>query len=303
MIPERIDLKTGFLCNNNCRFCVQAHKKRFGNKPSKELKRLLKESSSSYKGVVFTGGEITIREDIFDLVEYAKKIGYSLIQIQTNARMFAYKNFCLKLIKAGANEFAIAIHGHSSVLHDYLTTSDNSFMQTVNGIANLISLNQKVLTNTVVVKSNYRHLSDICKFLINLGVRQIQFSFVHILGNAAINKYSVVPRKSLVRPYLHEALDLATASNIRATTEAMPYCFMRGYEQYVSEKNIPKTKVYDLDYTIEDFTIIRKEEAKSKGAVCSHCCRYQLCEGPWREYPELFGWDEFKPVIQSRIGR
>lgn len=296
MILERIDLKTGFLCNNNCRFCVQAHKKRFGNKTSKELKRRLRESASFYGGVVFTGGEATIREDIFDLVEYAKKLGYSLIQIQTNARMFAYRNFCLRIIEAGANEFAIAIHGHTPALHDYLTSSNNSFRQTVNGIVNLISLNQKVLTNTVITKPNYRHLPDIAEFLISLGVRQIQFSFPHILGNAAINVDSVVPRKSLVEPYLHKALDLATASNIRATTEAMPYCFMQGYEQYISEEIIPKTKVYDLDYIIEDFTIIRKGEAKLKGAVCNTCCQHGVCEGPWKEYPEIFGWSEFNPI-------
>ncbi len=295
---ERIDLKTGFICNNNCRFCVQAHKKEFGNKSTHELKKYLKNSAKMCHCVVFTGGEATIREDIFELVAFAKKLGYTLIQIQTNGRRFAYKEFCLKMIEAGANEFAIAIHGHNPELHDYLTATKGSFEETLQGIRNLISLHQKVLTNTVITKSNFRHLPEVSRLLVQAGVPNIQFAFVHVLGNASKYRLSIVPRKSLVAPYVKRAIDIGSSAGAKMTTEAIPFCFMPGYERYIAETHIPRTKVFDLDYTIEDFTLVRQNEAKVKGQICTACKHRKICEGPWKEYAEMFGWHEFQPCME-----
>jgi len=297
---ERIDLKTGFLCNNNCRFCVQAHKKKFGNKKSSELKKYIKTSFPHFQGVVFTGGEASIRDDFFDLVSFAKKIGFTTIQIQTNGRIFAYKDFCVKAIKAGATEFAIAIHGHTSQLHDYLTGASDSFQQTLQGIKNLAGLDQLIITNTVITKPNYPYLPDIAKLLIDLKIFRIQFAFVHAMGNALKNANSMIPRKSLVEPYVKKAIDIGLSGHARMTTEAIPYCFMDGYDEFVGEKNIPKTKVFDLDYTIEDFTVVRRNEGKIKDEKCRLCSFFEACEGPWKEYPEIYGWEEFQPVLKRK---
>lgn len=295
---KRIDLKTGFLCNNNCFFCVQGHKKKFGNKETRELKKYLEKSAKEgYKGVVFTGGEPTIRPDIIDLVKHAKKTGFELIQIQSNGRRFAYKDFCEEIIAAGANEFSPALHGHIPELHDYLTRCPGAFAQTIRGIKNLKNLNQRILTNTVIVKSNYRHLPAIAKLLVKLGVGQFQFAFVHALGHAAENFDSVVPRKSLVEPYVKQALDVGLKAGVRVMTEGIPYCFMEGYERYIAEEIIPDTKIYDLDNVIEDYSKLRMNEGKKRGPACKKCRYFKKCEGPWREYPEKFGWAEFKPVL------
>ena len=37
---KRVDIKTGFLCNNNCYFCVQAQNKCSGNRSLDEIKKL-----------------------------------------------------------------------------------------------------------------------------------------------------------------------------------------------------------------------------------------------------------------------
>ena len=293
---RRVDLKIGFICNNNCKFCVQAHKKEFGKRSIRQLKQHLEYEAANYKEVVFTGGEPTINDDIISLIEHSKRLGYSLIQVQSNGRMFAYKDFCLKIVEAGANEFAIAIHGHIAKLHDYLTSSEGGFKQTIKGIENILSMGQRVITNTVITKSNYRHLGDIARLLVHIGIKQFQFAFIHILGNSAKYIDAMVPRKTLVESYVKKALDIGILAKAIVMTEAIPYCFMRGYEKYIAEENIPKTKIYDLDYIIDDFTEIRQKEGKTKDKQCKYCYYYNICEGPWREYPEKFGWGEFKPI-------
>ena len=84
-------------------------------------------------------------------------------------------------------------------------------------------------------------------------------------------------------------------------TEAIPYCLMSGYEDYVAERIIPDTIIFDAEGVIEDYTLTRCTEGKSKGPDCSRCFYFKLCEGPWKEYPEMFGWDEFKPIEKSDV--
>ncbi|MEW5895026.1 MAG: radical SAM protein [Candidatus Omnitrophota bacterium] len=297
-MTKRIDLKTGFLCNNNCRFCVQGHKKRFGNKGTEELKEYLSRAAGEgYKAVVFTGGEPTIRQDIVDLVKYARSCGFQFIQIQSNGRKFAGLDFCKALIAAGANEFAPAIHGPNAAIHDFLTQSKGSFYETAKGIKNLKGLGQKVMTNTVITRANYRHLPQIARLLVRLKVDQFQLAFVHAIGSAGDNFDDVVPRKLLVVPHVKQALDAGIKAGINVMTEAIPYCFMTGYEDYVAEERIPETKILDLDSVVENFTATRRDECKVKDEKCRGCKYFERCEGPWKEYPEHFGWAEFTPVI------
>ena len=296
-IMKRIDLKTGFLCNNDCRFCVQAHKKKFGNKNTEELKNCLSQAAQEgYQSVVFTGGEATIRPDIIDLVKFAKKTGFNLIQIQSNGRRFADLDFCKEMLAAGVNQFNPALHGHNSKVHDYLTQRDGAFKQTVKGIINLKQLNQRVITNTVITQTNYRYLPQIALLLIKLNVNQFQLAFVHAVGNAWKNFDSVVPRKLLVAPYVKRALNISINSGVIAMTEAIPYCLMTGYEDYVAEEKIPDTKIFDLDNIVENFTDTRKNNCKIKANKCRMCKYFEKCEGPWKEYPQHFGWGEFHPV-------
>ena len=216
--------------------------------------------------------------------------------MQSNGRMFAYKDFCKSLLDAGANEFALAIHGHIPVLHDFLTQSKGSFYQTLKGIKNLLALKQLVITNTVITKPNYRHLPNIARLLLDCGVRDIQFAFVHVLGNASKYASSIVARKSMIAPFVHRGLTLGLEKGANMMTEAIPYCFLTGFESCVAEERIPETKVFDLNFTIQNFSFVRRNEGKAKGLCCKKCIYQKKCEGPWREYPQLFGWSEFRPV-------
>jgi len=256
----------------------------------------LQEARKDCAGVVFTGGEPTIREDIIDLIRYAKSLEFEIIQIQSNGRMFCYEKFCDAIIIAGANEFSPAIHGHTARLHDCLTTSEGSFEQSIAGIKNLKKRRQRVITNTVITKSNYRHLPQIAQILVYLEVDQYQFAFVHALGTAEENFESTVPRMSMIMPYVKKGLDVGIAAGKKVMTEAVPYCFMQGYEEYVAERIIPDTKIYDHNRITDNFTEVRRKEGKLKGPECRQCKHFQYCEGPWREYPEKFGWGEFNPV-------
>jgi MoaA/NifB/PqqE/SkfB family radical SAM enzyme len=296
-VPDRLDIKVGFACNNRCRFCVQGMKReRFKRRDLEEIFTIL-EKNRGRDGVVFTGGEPTLHPGILDMVRKARELGYRSIQIQTNGRMFSYQKFCRDVIEAGATEVSPALHGHLAALHDNLTTVPGSFEQTVSGVRNLKGMGVLLVTNTVITRSNFRHLPEIAQLLVSLGVDQYQLAFVHPVGSAGSDRNfaSVVPRFELLEPFLKRALDVGIREGRVVMTEAVPYCFMEGYEQYIGEHIMPLTKIFDAEGVIDDYRDYRLAEGKVKGPPCENCGFADDCEGPWREYPERFGWSEFRP--------
>jgi MoaA/NifB/PqqE/SkfB family radical SAM enzyme len=297
---ERVDMKVGFYCNNRCAFCVQGRKRdSLPAKKTEEIEVSLKEAFNKGKReVVFTGGEPCLHPDFFELVKIAKRIGFEEIQIQTNGRIFAYPGFCIKTIKAGATQFGPSLHGHTAEIHDFLTGAEGSFAQTTQGIKNLKKLNQFVLTNSVITTKNCKYLPELAKLLVSFGVNQYQFAFIHIAGTALENKDWIVPKKSEIISYVKKGLDVGIKAGVKVMTEAIPYCLMKGYEDCVAEEFMPETRIYDSDFVVEDYGKYRRESGKGKikREKCKECKYNNICEGPWKEYIDIFGWDEFKPV-------
>lgn len=297
---KRVDIKTGFLCNNNCIFCVQADNKFKGNRTLDEIKQNLIECKKTCNSAVFTGGEVTIRDDFFEFIKFAKKLGYKKIQIQSNGRMFNSLKFCKKTIEAGADQFALSLHGYNPKQHDEFTRSPGSFLQVVKGIKNLKKLGADILINTVIVKQNYKDLPKIAKLLVSLDVNQFQFSFLHIMGNAFERAIELTPTKTEIMPYLKKALQIGIDSNISVMIEAIPFCLLEKYYKYSSDYYMPDTMIRGLEIqNTDDFTKQRRDSGKVKFKQCKECKFDLVCEGPWREYPEIFGNSEFKPVKDS----
>jgi MoaA/NifB/PqqE/SkfB family radical SAM enzyme len=298
---QRVDLKLGFSCNNRCSFCVQGDKRAtHGPRSLDRVRRDLADGlQRGARQLVLTGGEPTLYEGLFDVIRLARKLGYDGVQIQTNGRLFCYERVCRAAIEAGATEFSPALHGARADVHDGLTRAPGSFDQTVRGIENLVRLGQQVITNSVITTPNFRELAELGRTLVALGVAQFQFAYVHIVGSAAEFQDVVVPRKRDIMPHVIQGLEVGRAAGVRCLTEAIPFCLLPGYESHVAERVIPDAVVYDADHVIADHRVYRRSEGKAKGPRCGECRWDAECEGPWREYPERFGWEEFVPVTEN----
>lgn len=298
MTARRVDIKVGFQCNNLCHFCVQGDKRdRFPDRPlPRILADLRRARREGIDGVVFTGGEPTLHRGLLEAVAAARTLGFRGIQIQTNGRSAAYPDYCRRLKDAGATEFSPALHGPDAKTHDGLTRAPGSFKQTVQGVRNAVACGLSVITNSVVTSSNYRKLPALARLLVGLGVRQYQFAFIHIVGRAWENRSWIVPRKSDAMPFIRKGLDVGLRAGVRCYTEAIPYCLMKGYEGCVAERIIPDGPVVDAEETLKSFRAYRQAHGKAKRAECRRCRWDAVCEGPWKEYPEIHGWDEFVPV-------
>ncbi len=298
---KRADIKVWFACNNQCDFCVQWDKrKKFKQRTLEEIKSILdREYKQWARALVFTWWEPTIHTKLIESVEYAKEIWYKQIQIQSNGTRFWNIDYSKKLVKAWVTEFSPSIHWFKPETHDKQVKHPWAWQKVIKWIINLRKLNQRIIINSVITKENYKQAPELASLLIKLGVNQFQFAFVHILWSADKNKDIVVPKKTNIMPYIKKALDLAKKAKIPAFTEAIPYCLMQWYEYAIAEQIIPEMSISDAEARVDSYTDYRWNEWKAKREDCKKCIKYNICEGPWKEYPDIYGWEEFIPILKK----
>ena len=301
-MADKLDLKVGFACNNHCDFCIQGDKRI--HYPQRDFKTLYVEmkkarEEDNVRDICITGGEPTVHTDIIKIIATAKKLGFTNIQVQSNGMKFGDPQFFFSLLKAGITEFAPSIHGSTAQMHDDLVKCEGAFDRGIRGLELMKKFSQRVLMNTVITNKNYKDIPAIAKLLVSYDVKQIQFAFVHIGGTAWKNKDWLVPKKSDCLPYVKEGLDIARAAGITCMVEAVPYCLMKGYEDCVAEDYMPDARIFDANGLMESYKDykLNSGKGKAKREACKNCKYFTRCEGPWHEYPDMFGWDEFIPVI------
>jgi len=172
-----LEIKLGNLCNNKCSICSLLGKKSIKNKSLAEIKKELEQIRKEHSELIISGGEPTLREDLFDVIKYAKQLGFVSITLRTNGRMLSYMNYCKRVAEAGIDNFDVYIYGHKPELHDSITRVEGSFEQTVEGIKNLVSLGQNVQASVLINRMNYKELINIVNFLNFLNISELRFIY------------------------------------------------------------------------------------------------------------------------------
>ncbi|UCC91784.1 MAG: radical SAM protein [Candidatus Aenigmatarchaeota archaeon] len=307
MITRKLSLILGYECNNNCRFCYCADKRERNIPPktTKEAKRELEEGiKRGCNFVDFLGGEPAIRKDIFELVIYAKKLGFRTVGMTTNGRMFYYRDFVEKLIKCGLNHVIFSIHGHTPELHDYLTRSPGAFRQATAGMKNVKEINPNIYicTNTVIVRANYKYLPKIAENNIKLGADACEFIFIHPRGNAYRNFEEIVPTFQEIVDYIPKTIKVGQTHKIsHFVMRYVPFCYMLGvgYDFYLSEyesRDRLREEHVGPEFRDLDVEKNRREYGRVKGEQCKACKYYNVCEGIFKEYAEKRGCGELIPM-------
>jgi MoaA/NifB/PqqE/SkfB family radical SAM enzyme len=300
-------LRVGLACNNRCSMCAGTWTSQAKLSTNEMIQKLEIGSQYGFDEVVISGGEPTVRQDIPAIANAARRLGYQSIVLQTNARRLSNMNFSSQLIKAGITRFLVSVHGATSVQHDNQTRIQGSFDQAITGIRNINNLSDgaaRIAVHSVILPSNYKSLSEIVDLVFSLGIPMLKLSYVVPVGRASgIFNHQTCPTMTEILPYLFSAIDhfISLYRNTLMTSISIgyiPLCLLSGYEDFSDEKSVPTTYFMNDNYELElaDEKIVARD-LKIKGKNCVACKHNQICGGLWREYPEYFGWGEFKPVV------
>jgi MoaA/NifB/PqqE/SkfB family radical SAM enzyme len=290
---RKIEIVTGFTCNNNCMFCSVGDKLRSFDKTTDEiLDDIDRAVSENPEEINFTGGEPSIRKDILKLVSYTKSKGIKQIRMTTNGRMFSYEKFTEDIVRAGLTGAIFSVHCPDPEIHDSLTGAKGGFEQTMKGLKKLYSLVKTIDVNTVITSRTYKLLPQNME-LIKGYVRSVCIIFPTIDGHLKLNR-GLIPKMKDSEEYIHKAIDVLKSAGKQTWTMNYPVCFMKGYESYSTLTEL-KTKMFwpHMDTILDEK---RKTDCVQVEA-CGRCKYRIVCPGVMKGYVDAMGTDEIKPVL------
>lgn len=331
-LTKRIDLNVGYSCNLRCRFCYYINDVRARNKnkdlSTEECKRLIQyHYRCGMKVLEFTGGEPTIRKDLFELVRYAQEVGFSNISIITNGIHLANMGYARELVQSGISDFLFSLHGSSAKTHDFITCVPGSYRLLLKAVENLLGMGVRVRFNSVVTGTSLHDIYARAKLFRSLGVKIINFIMFNPIEQASCAEEINFFRYSEAVPYIKQVIDEMGESFEKLTIRYLPFCFMPGYESYI--QNVHQVH-YDHDewnyyqraYIREPYwkwvggvlfgllllprkkrwSVLGLEHAKHaaileahtflhkcKLAPCLRCSYRFICGGLWKRYALRFG--------------
>lgn len=270
-----LDLRTGYACNNRCRFCDQAG--RVGEAPLDALVAVLRAGKAD--GVWLAGGEITLRPDLPRLIAAAREAGYRRVGLQTNGRILAAAGAAASLRGAGLTDAVVALHAPAAELHDWLTGQAGSFRQALLGLRRLREAGVATRVASVVTRSTTEVLPALARLAVEVGAGGHRWHVARATPD-------LEPRFPLVQRPLLAALDLARDARVEADTVGVPLCFLPGHLSAAGES---ATRVFPPG--LEEAPV-----ARAKGPPCRGCAVADSCQGPTSAYVARWGWEEFVPV-------
>ncbi len=236
IITKRIVLQVGYTCNARCKFCY--YRKALESKKVRDLtfpeikKRLEKARRFGKTQVDLSGGEPTIRRDIFQITEHARQIGFRTVCVITNGLRTFNVDFCKSLQGSGVNEFLFSLHSPKEEEHDWLTSVKGSWKKVIQSIENADALKIPYRTNTVVSNMNYGDLDRLYDILKPFQPDAVNFlvynpSTAEFPEKGEIVDYHVVGKK--INDFIETYEKHLKTINVRW----LPFCFLKG-----NEKNI-----------------------------------------------------------------
>lgn len=212
--PHRMDLMVSAMekggewnCNQRCVHCYAAGQK---NSKEEELstedwKKIIEKCrKEGIPQLTFTGGEPTMREDLFELIESAK---WFVTRLNTNGIKLT-KEYCEKLKEASLDSMQITFYSSDEQIHNTLVGA-KMYQYTVDGIKNALEAGISVSINTPLCTLNKDYVKTL-EFLHSLGVLYVTCSGLITTGNA--EKES------------SEKLQLSTDEIKEILKEAVEYC-------------------------------------------------------------------------------
>jgi pyruvate-formate lyase-activating enzyme len=287
-------------CINDCLFCSEKLRMDWPVPSNKEVKEILDKDCKSFSYIVFSGGEPGLREDICELIKYAKDLGY-YVTLFSNGRLFSNLEFAKRVAAAGLDSILIPLHGYPAEIHDAITQQPGSFEQTVSGIKNLVSFKVKVIVKIIPNKINYKNLDQLASFVSSLSAsgytNTVAFDMLSLVGSALKNKDIISTKLSNMAPYIEKAIDVLAGSknNLGIHINSLPLCLIdRKYWKYIQNSRLKEEIKIGLDekkMTVPSYT------GQAIAPSCKGCIMQEKCPGTWPTYFEVYGDKELKPIV------
>jgi len=152
-IPISVQVDLTYRCNERCVHCYLDHDDH-GEMTTAEIKHLLEELAEAGVFILtFSGGEIFLRKDFFELLTYARRTLQFCVKLKTNALMIREREAAL-LRELGVESIQVSIYSHRPEVHDAITLVPGSLKRSLAAIRFLKSQGLRVIMANVLMVQN-----------------------------------------------------------------------------------------------------------------------------------------------------
>jgi len=168
-IPMSVQLDLTYRCNERCVHCYLDHDDH-GEMTTAEIKRLLDELAEAGVFILtLSGGEIFVRKDFFEIVEYARFHLTFCVKLKTNAILIRERE-AARIRDLGVESIQVSIYSHRPEVHDGVTLVPGSLNRSLAAIRFLKSQGLKVIIANVLMTRNLADYPGVRALAAELGV-------------------------------------------------------------------------------------------------------------------------------------
>src|SRR2546427_10064578 len=163
-----VQLDLTYRCNERCVHCYLDHDDH-GEMTTAEIKHLLDQLAEAGVFILtLSGGEIFMRKDFFEILEYARKLTFC-VKLKTNAVMIRERE-AARIRDLGVESIQISIYSHRPEVHDAITLVPGSLEKSIRAIRFLKSQGLKVIIANVLMTRNMQDYPGVRALAAELGV-------------------------------------------------------------------------------------------------------------------------------------
>ena len=171
--PVLSEIALTYRCQNRCFFCYASSPERGRTVPemsTAEVKVVLDRivDQARVPTVSFTGGEPTLRDDLPELIAYAR--GRNLrTNLITNGIRCASEPYVAQLAEAGLHSAQVSVEAGDAGTHDAVVANPGAFERTMQGVRNLKAASIHTHPNTTINARNRHALLPLIDTLARWG--------------------------------------------------------------------------------------------------------------------------------------
>ncbi len=132
--------------------------------------------------ILFSGGEPVLREDLFELADFATEQGLR-IALSTNGTLIT-EEIARKISQAGFAEAGISLDGIGAN-NDRFRGQDGAYQTALAGIRNCVSLGVRVSLRLTITRFNYQEIPAIFQLIEDEGVARVCFYHLAYSGRGS----------------------------------------------------------------------------------------------------------------------
>ena len=284
-----IEISADYRCNNRCVGCPAVDHGGPSMATLQVLAALRDGRRDGARRLWLGGGEPTTRPDLVRIVAAARSLGYEAVKLQTNGMMLAYPEVVERLVAAGVTEINVSIKGARAATHDRLTRTPGCFDLMCRAIENAAAHPVRLEGDYLAYRSNVGELPEAARDFAARGLAHLNVWLLSAAG--APEARDEVPRIS----DLVESL-AAAAAHIPITSLHTPPCTLPA-ELTAARFHAPELDLRVINpgghaFMLQDSPI----EGGHYVSGCAACAERRRCTGARRDYVEIHGEDELRPI-------